>query len=232
MTILFGIDAASYQGNVDWAAGDAICGFGWEKVTQGTGYSNPYWGAAKAAMGARSAASGFTGGGYLFLEHGGGAAQADHFAAMAGDMTGMGIAIDAEPVTGHPAPTGADVLACAARLRQHYPGHPVGGYFPQWFWGNTDLRPGADYLWQSRYVSGYGTPATLYAAVPAGWWASYGGRYPALLQFSSTATVPGVAGACDVSAFQGSDAQYRAMVTAGGAPPPPPPPSPSLTGRC
>jgi lysozyme len=222
--VIFGIDAASYQGRVDWAAEDTACDFGWEKVTQGTVYANPFWGDAKKQMLARP--GGFTGGGYLFLEHGNGAAQADHFAAAAGEMTGFGIAIDAEPVSGQPAPTGADVLACAARLRQHYPGRPIGGYFPEWFWGGTNLRAAADYTWASRYVYGFGSPASLYSHVPGSFWAAYGGRAPSLLQFSSTATVPGVAGVCDVSAYAGTAAAYRSLVAGIAAPQPPPGPIP------
>jgi hypothetical protein len=33
MSVLFGIDASSFQGNVNWAATDSTTAFGWEKVT-------------------------------------------------------------------------------------------------------------------------------------------------------------------------------------------------------
>jgi Glycosyl hydrolases family 25 len=95
------IDAASYQGQINWAAVDTACAGGWEKVTQGIGYTNPYWASARGAMAARRAASGFVPGGYLFLEEGpSGGAQADYFHAEAGDLTGFGIAVDAEPLAG------------------------------------------------------------------------------------------------------------------------------------
>lgn len=223
MTI-FGVDAASYQGRVDWAAEDTICDFGWEKVTEGTGYTNPYWADAKTQMTAREP-DGFTGGGYLFLEAGNGAAQADHFAAVAGDMTGLGIGIDVEPTSGSN-PVLADLTACATRLRSHYPGHPLTGYIPPWYWGNQDTAE-VNVLWASRYVYGFGAPATLYARVPASYWAPYGGgRVPSLLQFSSSASVPGVAGVCDVSAFRDTPAEYRALVAGTVPPTPPPPPGP------
>ena len=33
MSVQFGIDASSFQGNVNWARTDATTAFGWEKVT-------------------------------------------------------------------------------------------------------------------------------------------------------------------------------------------------------
>jgi hypothetical protein len=49
MSVQFGIDASSFQGNVNWAQTDSSASFGWEKVTQGSrrtasrGYVNPFW---------------------------------------------------------------------------------------------------------------------------------------------------------------------------------------------
>ena len=87
MSVQFGIDASSFQGNVNWARTDATTAFGWEKVTQGSprtmsrGYVNPFWagpsGHNKRAMAERARASGFVPGGYLFLEAGDGAGQAE-----------------------------------------------------------------------------------------------------------------------------------------------------------
>ena len=36
MSVQFGIDASSFQGNVNWAQADSTTSFGWEKVTQGS----------------------------------------------------------------------------------------------------------------------------------------------------------------------------------------------------
>src|SRR5262245_38663371 len=217
MSVQFGIDASSFQGNVNWAQTDSTTSFGWEKVTQGSrrtasrGYVNPFWagpsGHNKRAMAARAAASGFVPGGYLFLEAGDGAGQADFFHATAGDMAGFAIAVDVEPAAGSE-PTAADAHACVARLRQLYPSHPVIGYIPQWYWGTRSTRF-VDVLWASHYVTGTGPPATLYAKVTPRHWAPYGGRTPALLQFTSAATVPGVTGQVDCSAFRGTAAQLR-----------------------
>src|SRR5260370_477176 len=128
-TPIFGVDAASMQQRVDWATVDSITAFGFEKTTQGTGYTNPYWADAKTQMLARAAATGFVPGAYMFLEQGNATAQANHFAAVAGDLDGFALFADIEP-TGSSHPTLADAKECVQRLRELYPHHPVGGYVP------------------------------------------------------------------------------------------------------
>lgn len=208
MTI-FGADASSAQGAADWAHAGGH--FGWEKATEGIGYVNPYWPAAKIALQARAQADGFVPGAYLFLHESNAAAQADHFAATAGDLTGFAIAVDVEP-TGTSRPTPLDAATAVEQLRKHYPQHPVGGYIPHWYWGSQDTTF-VDYLWASEYVSGVGTPEQLYPHVPVSWWDPYGGRGPALLQFSSRAVVAGFSGLVDVSAWRGTQAALRELVT-------------------
>jgi GH25 family lysozyme M1 (1,4-beta-N-acetylmuramidase) len=225
MSVQFGIDASSFQGNVDWARVDATTTFGWEKVTQGSpatvsgGFVNPFWdgpsGKSKQALAARAAASGFVPGGYLFVEQGDGAGQAGFFHSQAGDMAGFAIAVDVEPTTGSE-PTAADAHACVARLRELYPRHPIVGYLPHFYWGNQSTRF-VDVLWAANYVSGNGSPARLFAEVIPSQWAPYGGRFPALLQFTNAATVPGVSGPVDCSAFRGTVAELRAKLLPGGS---------------
>ena len=142
---LFGPDASKWQGDVRWGPVDATMAFGWEKVTEGPGkgitrgYVSERWGPEKPEMAARARASGFVPGGYLFLAQGNGAAQADYFADHAGDMAGFAIAVDVEPreATGS-FPSMIDARSCVARLRARYPGHPIGGYLPRWYWGTRD----------------------------------------------------------------------------------------------
>src|SRR5260221_595896 len=208
-TPIFGVDAASMQQRVDWATVDSITAFGFEKTTQGTGYTNPYWADAKTQMLARAAATGFVPGAYMFLEQGNATAQANHFAAVAGDLDGFALFADIE-LTGSSHPTLADAKECVQRLRELYPRHPVGGYIPHWYWQDQDTTF-VDWLFQSHYVNGTGTPAQLYAKVTPDFWAPYGGKAPAVLQFTSSATVPGVAGACDCSAFRGTPAEFRKL---------------------
>jgi lysozyme len=224
--LIFGIDAASFQAHVNWAQVDGVCAFGFEKVSEGTGYVNPYWAAAKPAMLARRDATWFLPGAYLFLDASNGAAQADRFAAAGGNLDGWAIAIDVERSAG--SPSMGQAKDCVARLRQHYPHHKIGGYLPHWFWGGQDATF-VDWLWASSYVNGSGEPGALYSRVPGAYWDGYGGRDPALLQFTSSATVPGVGGLVDCSAFRGDQAALRAALgvpapsTPKPAPKPPPP---------
>lgn len=196
-------DASSFQGNVNWDQVATVCRGGVEKVTQGTTYANPYWPQAKAAF-QRLAAGGFAGAGYLFLEEGGGAAQAEFFARHAGDMAGLGVVVDAEPTAGS-RPTRPTMAACVSELHKLFPGKPVGGYPPHWYWGDTTDLTLFDWLWASNYVTGTSSAADLYRHVTRDQWAGYGGMDVAVLQFTSTALVPGVAGPCDCSAYEGAD---------------------------
>lgn len=214
MTI-FGCDFSSFQGNPDWAAVDTETAFGWEKATQGTWYVNPYWngpkGHNKAAMAARKSATGFIPGVYHFLEAGNASAQADFFASRAGNLDGWAIMVDVEP-TSTSRPTLADAKAFVSRCRHHYPRHPVTGYIPKWYWGNQDTTF-VDVLFASSYVTGTGTPSQLYAKVTSSMWDPYGGRTPALLQFTDQAEVSGVSGLVDCSAFRRTARQLRTAIT-------------------
>src|SRR5258708_28811518 len=90
---------------------------------------------------ARAAATGFVPGAYMFLEQGNATAQANHFAAVAGDLDGFALFADIEP-TGSSHPTLADAKECVQRLRELYPHHPVGGDIPPWDW----QEPGTHFL--------------------------------------------------------------------------------------
>jgi GH25 family lysozyme M1 (1,4-beta-N-acetylmuramidase) len=213
----FLVDCSSYQGVPAWAKAAAVCIGGAEKVTEGLHYVNPSWSASKAGL-RQVAAHGFIPLAYLFMDATGqGAAQAQYFSSEAGDLTGFGIAVDFER-----APDGSPTLAqaqdCAAELRRLYPGHPIGGYAPHWYAAGETLTF-CDWLWASEYVNGSGDPALLYAQVPAAWWAPYGGKSPLLLQFTSSASVAGVSGPVDCSAFQGEAAQLAAIVLPAGRAP-------------
>jgi GH25 family lysozyme M1 (1,4-beta-N-acetylmuramidase) len=225
-TISFFADCASYQGVPVWAKTAAVCAGGAEKVTEGTGYVNPDWAASKAGL-SLSAAHGFVPLAYLFLDPGSsGGAQAEYFASKAGDLAGFGIAVDFERSAGG-SPTLAQAQECAAEVRKLYPGHPVGGYCPHWYTGGEDLSF-CDWLWASEYVTGSGDPGMLYSQVPASWWAPYGGRSPLLLQFTASATIAGISGAADCSAFQGTAAQLASRLLPAPPAPAPPKPAPAL----
>ena len=217
-TVSYFVDCASFQGQPDWAKAAAVCAGGAEKATEGTAYVNPDWGSSKTAMKA-VAVHGFVPVAYLFLDAvEAGAAQAEYFAKAAGDLTGFGIVIDFERAS-NGNPTLAQAQDAAAELRKLYPGHPVGGYAPHWYTAGESLSF-CDWLWASEYVAGSGDPDMLYRQVPASWWAPYGGRTPLMLQFTSSATVAGISGAVDCSAFHGTAAQLAAHVLPAPAPAP------------
>lgn len=224
-TVSYFVDCASFQGNPNWAKVAAVCIGGAEKVTEGTTYLNPDWVTSKPAM-KQVAAHGFVPAAYMFLDaKGAGAEQAVWFWKNAGDLTGFAIVVDLERAPDGP-PTIAQAKDAVAELRRRYPGHPVGGYAPHWFTGGADLSF-FDWLWASEYVNGSGDPGVLYKAVPAAWWAPYGGRTPLMLQFTSSASVAGISGAVDCSAYQGTAVQLAAHVLP--APPVPAAPAPVTT---
>lgn len=228
-TTSFVADCASYQGLPNWARVAAVCAGGAEKVTEGTGYLNPYWAKSKAGL-VQVAAHGFVPLAYMFLDAGApGAEQAVWFWKNAGNLAGWGIAVDLERAPDG-SPTRQQAVDAVGELRRRYPGHPVGGYAPHWYTGGEDLSF-FDWLWASEYVSGSGDPGVLYRQVPAAWWSPYGGRSPLMLQFTSSASVAGISGAVDCSAFPGTAAQLASHVLP--APPapvrPPVAPSPAVT---
>lgn len=230
-SITYFADCASFQGAPDWLKAAAVVGGGAEKVTEGAGataYVNPRWAASKTAMLA-VAKHGFVPAAYLFLDAvEAGGAQAEWFAKNAGNLDGFGVIVDFERAP-NGSPTRAIAVEAVAELRKLYPHHPVGGYCPHWYTGGEDLRF-IDWLWASEYVLGQGDPARLYTQVPAAWWAPYGGRHPLMLQFTDHATIAGIAGPVDCSAFHGDLGALAARVlpaTAKPAPSPSHPPAPS-----
>ena len=96
---------------MNWARTDATTAFGWEKVTPGLaayGQRRVRQSVLGRAIRAQQAGDGqtrparalFVPGGYLFLEAGDGAGQAEFFHSKAGNMAGFAIAVDVEPTTG------------------------------------------------------------------------------------------------------------------------------------
>lgn len=232
MSQIYGIDAASFQGNVDWKVVDNLCDFGAEKVTEGSGYANPLWPAAKSWLISRAKQTGFVPMAYMFLDaNTSGAAQADWFAKHAGDLTGFAVVIDVER-SASGSPTRLQTSRAAARLRKHYPGHPVGGYAPKWFTAGWNLKF-FDWVWGSSYVNGSGDPVELAKGIPASWWDAYGSMKPEVLQYTASGHVPGVEGLVDCSLFRGTRAEFAKMVLPAAKPvplpvPPPPPVKPPV----
>lgn len=209
--MLYGVDVASYQGYPDWKrVYDSGIRFAFSKVTENTGYVNPTWKHNRDGM---TSLDEFLPGAYHFLHGGNGAEQARYFLRHAGDVTGFAVALDVEA-------SGADAATArewVAEFKDATGGHPVIGYFPRWYWeqqGRPDLTF-FDTIWQSHYVSGSGSPAALYGKVPSSWWEPFGGEPISILQFSSSGSVPGISGRCDVNAFRGTLAELKEIALGG-----------------
>jgi GH25 family lysozyme M1 (1,4-beta-N-acetylmuramidase) len=217
---LFGIDVSDFQGTVDWAKVKASgITFGIAKATEGNGYLSKTIAANLAGM----RANGLVPGAYHFLISGAyvsGAAQADYFLSHVGDPTGLIVALDVE-TEGNLAkqPGITEVTDFVNRIHAKYPDHQVLIYSGAWYWVGHMGNPPGHLLgpnWNSRYVSASGSPSTIYKYVPATWWQpGYGGWLGSfVLQFTSHATVPGVSGTVDCSAFYGTELQLRALAGA------------------
>lgn len=205
---LYGVDVASYQGHPNWSrVHRAGIRYGFSKVTEGLSYRNPTWDHNRAGM--LALADDFVPGCYHFLHRGNGREQARFFLRHAGDLDRFAVALDVEA---HGA-DGATARAWVDEFKDRTGGHPVLGYYPRWYWQQTG-RPNLEFfdaIWQSRYVEGTGSAAVLYRLVPTAWWAEFGGQDMAILQFSSSASVPGIAGRCDINAYRGNLEQLRAL---------------------
>ena len=208
MTVFY-IDISSFQAGINLAGWHAVA----SKITQGTGYVNPYWTRFKGQ--AANAGAFFFG--YHFLEAGNGAGQADHYWATCGKLPCM---IDLEP-TGSSHPGIGDGAAFCDRLRSH------GGicnmlYLPRWWWqqiGSPSLNP-----FISRHLHLVSSAYTGYSDSGPGW-QPYGGMKPDVWQYSSTLRTGGM-GQVDANAYLGSWAQLAAMVNGANAPAPLPGPVP------
>jgi GH25 family lysozyme M1 (1,4-beta-N-acetylmuramidase) len=226
--VIYGVDVSAYQGKPDWRkVYDAGIRFGLSKVSENNNYVNSAWAHNKTGMAALGAV--FAPGGYHYLRSGTDPAeQARYFHAAAGDMTNWMVVLDVERITNSAGvvvskPTAAQAHAWVTEYKKRAANHKVLGYLPRWYWeelGRPDLSF-FDGLWGSHYVSGTGSPATLYSRVSASWWDSYGGEKVVALQHSSSGTVPGVSGKCDVNAYKGTTAELKAAAI-GGAPAPKP----------
>ena len=86
-------------------------------------------------------------------------------------------------------------------------------YAPKWVYGNTLAGLGYP-LWASAYVNGTGWFGVLYPGDDSSKWASYSDQVPAILQYSSTASIGGQT-TCDANAFRGTLKELTALVAPG-----------------
>lgn len=122
---------------------------------------------------------------------------------------------DCEKWNGDPTtvPPLAEIKAFCARLVQRMPKLRPIVYAPRWVYG--DGLTGLPYpLWASSYVSGSGGFTSLYPGDGSSKWSGYSGQAPAVLQFTSSATIGGQT-TCDANAYRGTKTQLEALVAPG-----------------
>lgn len=110
-------------------------------------------------------------------------------------------------------PSKADIKAFCDRLKSQMPKLRPIVYAPKWVY--NDGLAGLPYpLWASSYVTGAGGFKSLYPGDSSSKWGSYSGQVPAILQYTSSATIGGQA-TCDANAYRGTLAQLIALVAPG-----------------
>lgn len=150
-----------------------------------------------------------------------GAAEADRFIARLdsqcpGWRDGPFILQTDAEIWGGVASTKPSVAACNAfadELAARMPKLNPIGYLPSWVYGSA-VSAYRYPIWASSYVSGAGSASALYPGDNSSRWNAYGGKIPAVLQFTSSATIAGQT-TCDANAFRGTRAQLQALIAPG-----------------
>jgi hypothetical protein len=110
-------------------------------------------------------------------------------------------------------PSKAEIQAFCDRLHSKMPKLTPIAYAPKWVYGSG--LAGLSYpLWASSYVSGSGGFKSLYPGDGSSKWATYSGITPAILQYSSSATIGGQS-TCDANAFRGTLTQLQDLLAPG-----------------
>lgn len=221
---LFGIDVSNHQGNFDFAAakGEGFA-FATHKITEGTGYRDPYWPRARLEM-----ERNFPGrwGGYVFCRTNTDPTREALLLREHAGSINFPLQVDYEDTV-----NGGSVDDLLRRIDAY---RAVGFdrflpvYLPRWFWESRMGRAPLDRLpvgiWNSDYVGGRDYASRLYPGdewAPArggaqrGGWADMGGKPVEILQFTESANVAGQF--IDANAFRGNDRQLAALF--GAAPP-------------
>jgi GH25 family lysozyme M1 (1,4-beta-N-acetylmuramidase) len=190
----WGVDVASWQGQVDWASvAGAGCSFAWTKATEDDGYLNPTFAANWAGI----ASHGMVRGAYHFARPDAGDAdpreEADYFCSAVLDQglsPGDLLALDLEAGSG---PLAHWTLAFMARCHERVGFDPL-LYTGRWFIDDHQLSSEprlAQYgLWLAAYQAE--VPAT-----PQPWASTL------IWQFTSDGSVPGISGAVDCNRLLG-----------------------------
>lgn len=214
--VLFGPDVSHYQSGIDLkrAASEGMQ-FVIGKISEGSGFKDPQWPRTRD----QGHAAGLLVVGYHYLTTDNPASQAANCAAAIGDKS-VPVALDWEDRGGN----WSNLLAVLKAFR----GFGLNVrllYTGQWYWqqqGSPNMTGAGLALWKSRYpTTNPGTPAGLYAKVPASYWAPLGGLDTKILQFTDHASVAGISSDC--SAFQGTRDELAALLGLGASTPAPTP---------
>jgi len=206
MSSVSGPDVSSYQHpsgqTISWgsakASGSAT--FGFVKASEGPGYTNPYFASDFAGM----AAAGMIRGAYHFASPStSAAAQAQHFVDVTGTLHQKG---DLPPVLDLETSGGLSPTALIAWTQSYLQtiktltGRNAIIYTGPYFWQTAMANSGA--------FSGYPLWIATYGPAPQipGGWSTY-----TFWQYTSSATLPGVTGAVDMSVFNGTLASLQAL---------------------
>jgi GH25 family lysozyme M1 (1,4-beta-N-acetylmuramidase) len=220
--VLFVADISEHQGNVSMSTWRSVGIQGCiAKALEGVTYHDPQWAANKAKV----VDAGIVPGAYHYINNmHSGAEQARAFVAVA--PANFIHAIDVE------APGPIDLEGYFTEYRKHYPEKPVLIYTNHGMWRQICKLPEIDaaarythHLWVAGSAPGLYQPGTddfrnIWKRVRAGsdgglpflGWQTYD-----LMQYSGSATVPGVArtGNCDMSVFGGTVEQLKAFTGTG-----------------
>jgi hypothetical protein len=218
MTIIYGWDLSHYDLET---IGDAIAeGFSFFTHKAGGDANDPeiaaWWRAVKGISPDKALL-----GAYWVLYPGNASAKADAFLARL-DATCPGwrsrpfiLQVDCEKWNNDSGtmPSKADIKAFCDRLVAKMPKLRPIVYAPEWVYGNKLTGLGYP-LWASSYVGGSGAASKLYPGDKSSKWGAYSGQTPAILQFTSSATIAGQT-TSDANAYRGTLAQLTALVAPG-----------------
>jgi hypothetical protein len=200
---VYGFDIASHQAGLD-VTKVAPQGFDFVvvKLTEGVGYTNPYFEAWRA----QAQSAGLLFAAYHALHHGNGAAQADYFCSKLADKS-IPAMVDFEPFGDNP--TAVDAKAFVKQCAAH--GVTVTlNYHPHWYWqsiGSPSLRrlPAVISSAYPHNTAAYAAAGYKAAGGDSGaGWAKYGGRKPIIWQYTSVGRVDGWSGNVDFDAYKGT----------------------------